>query len=147
MKKYQKKHKRIPKDIQFYDDQGHEVKYFIEHDDEGLSSNDFCPVICTTSTDKRRLLLKNDGHDFEVTDHITYQISSMNDISTKLKLGENLNVPPTKTEEDIVGKVTEFCEIVNRHSESPVLLSNVSLDLESQAQIDIVRKKNSTSRR
>ena len=41
MKKYQKKHKHIPKDIKIYDDQGQEVKYFIEHDDEGLSSNDF----------------------------------------------------------------------------------------------------------
>ena len=81
MKNYQKRHKRIPKQNKFYDDQGQEVKCFIEHDDEGLSSNDFYPVICTTSTDKRRLLQKNHGQDFEVTEHITNQISSMNDIS------------------------------------------------------------------
>ena len=65
-KNYQKKHKSIPKDIKFYDDQGQEVKYCIEHDDEGLSSNDFSPFYCTTSTDKPRLLLKNDGHDLRL---------------------------------------------------------------------------------
>ena len=41
MKKYQKKHKHIPKDKNFYDDQGEEVNYFIEHDDEGLPATDF----------------------------------------------------------------------------------------------------------
>ena len=141
MKKYQKKHKHIPKDIKFYDDQGQEVKYFIEHDDEGLSSNDFYPVLCTTSTDQRRLLLINDGHDFEVTEPITNQINSLNDISINFKLGENVNVPRTKIEKDTVRKVTEICEIVNSNTELPVQLSIFSLDLESQAQIDIVKKK------
>ena len=67
----------------------------------------------------------------------------MNDISTifKCKLGENVNVLRTKTEKDSVGKVAEICEIVNGNSEIPVLLSIFSLHLESQAQIDIVRKK------
>ena len=41
MKNYQKKHKRFPKYIKFYDAQGGEVKYFIQRDDEALSSNDF----------------------------------------------------------------------------------------------------------
>ena len=92
MKKYQKKHKHIPKDIKFYDNQGQEVKYFIEQDDEGLSSNAFYPVLCTTCTDQRRLVLINDGRDFEVTEPITNQSSSLNDISTNFKLGENVNV-------------------------------------------------------
>ena len=46
-----------------------------------------------------------------------------------------------KFEKDSVGKVTEFCEIVNPNNELPVLLSIFNLDLESQAQIDIVKKK------
>ena len=71
MKKYRKKHKHIPNDNKIYDDQEEKIKYFIEHDDEGLSSNDFYPVLCTTSTDRRRLLLTIDGHDFEVTEPIT----------------------------------------------------------------------------
>ena len=83
-------------DFNFYDDEGEEVKYFIEHDDEELSSKDFYPVLCTTSTDKRRLLLIYDGHDFEVTEPSENQISSLNDISTKFNLGENVNVPQTK---------------------------------------------------
>ena len=83
----------------------------------------FFPLICTTSTDKRRLLLKNGGHDFEVTEHITNQISSMNDISTNFKLGESLKVARTKIEEDSVGKVTETCEIVSPNNELSVLLS------------------------
>ena len=141
MKKYQKKHKHIPKDKKFFDDQGEEVKYFIEHDDEGLSSNDFYRVLFTTSIDKRRLLLINDGHYFEVAEPITNQISSLNDISTNFNLGENVNVPRTNIEKDSVGKVTEICETVNSNTEFFVLLSIFSLDLESQAKIDIFRKK------
>ena len=37
--------------------------------------------------------------------------------------------------------VIEIFEIVNPNTELPVLLSIFSLDLESQAQIDIVKKK------
>ena len=62
MKKYHKKPKRIPKVINFYDFHGEKVKYFIEHDDEGLSSNDFFSFVCTTRSVKQRILLKNDGH-------------------------------------------------------------------------------------
>ena len=131
MKKHQKKHEGIPKDINFYDDQGQGVKYFIEHDDEGLSSSDFCPVVCTTRTDKRRLRLKSDGQEFEVTEPITNQISSLIDIYTKFKLGENVSVPRTKNEKGSVGKVTEICEIVSLHKELAVLLSIFSLNLEN----------------
>ena len=141
MKKHQKNHKHIPKDIQFYDAPGQEVKYFIEHDVEGVSSNDFYPVLCTTSTDQRRFLLINDGHDFEVIEHITNQINSLNNISTNFKLGENVNVPRAKIEKESVRNVIEICEIVNPNTELPVLLSIISLDLEIQAQIDIVKKK------
>ena len=65
----------------------------------------------------------------------------MNDISTSFKLGGNVNVPQTKIERDSVGKLNEISEIVNPNNELPVLLSNFSLDQESQAQIDIVKKK------
>ena len=65
----------------------------------------------------------------------------MNDISTNFKLGENVNVPRTKIEKESGGKVIEICEIINPNTELPVLLSIFSLDLESQAQIDIVKKK------
>ena len=122
MKKYQKKHKRTRKDNKFYDHQGQEV-FFVEHDDEGLSSNDFYPVICTTSTDKRRLQLKNGGHEFEVTEPIKNQISSLNGISTNFKIGENVNVPRTKTEKDSDGNVTKICDLVDPNNELPVLIS------------------------
>ena len=65
----------------------------------------------------------------------------MNDISTNFKLGESLNVARTKIEEDSVEKVTETCEIVNPNNELCVLLSIFSVDLESQAQTDIVKNK------
>ena len=64
----------------------------------------------------------------------------MNDISTNFKLGENVNVPRTKLEKDSGGKVIEICEIVIPNTELPVLLSVFSLDLQSQAQINIVKK-------
>ena len=64
----------------------------------------------------------------------------MNDISTKFKLGQNVNVPQTKIDKDSVGKVTKICEIVNPNNQLIVLLSIFSLDLDSQAQNDIVQK-------
>ena len=93
-----------------------------------------------TSTDKRRFVLKNDGPDFEVTEPITSQFRSLDDISTNFKLGENVNDPRTKIEEDSVGQVTEICESVNPNNELPVLLSIFNPDLESYAKIDIVQK-------
>ena len=65
----------------------------------------------------------------------------MNDISTKFKLGRNVNIPQTKIEKDSVRKVTKICEIVNPNNQLIVLLSIFSLDLDSQAQNDIVKKK------
>ena len=48
--------------------------------------------------------------------------------------------PRQKIERYSFGKVTEICEIVNPNNEKPVLLSIFSLDLESLAQIDNVKK-------
>ena len=94
-----------------------------------------------TSTDKRQLLLIYDAHDFEVSEPSKNQISSLNVISIKFKLGEKLNVFRTKTEKDSFGKVTEIWETVNPNNEVPVLLEKFCLDLESLAQIDYVKKK------
>ena len=47
----------------------------------------------------------------------------------------------TKFEKDTGGKVIGICEIVSPNTELPVLLWIFSLDLKSQAQIDIVKKK------
>ena len=56
------------------------------------------------------------------------------------KLGEKLTVPRTKIERDSVGKVTGICHIVKPNIELAALLSIFSLDLQSQAQIHIVKK-------
>ena len=58
-----------------------------------------------------------------------------------MKTSENVNAPRTKIEKGSVRRVTEICEIVNRNTELPALLSILNLDLESPAQIDIVKKK------
>ena len=53
-----------------------EVNNIIKDKDDALSSDNFYPNICTTSRHKRRLLLKNDGHDFQITEPNTNQTNS-----------------------------------------------------------------------
>ena len=117
MVKYQKTTNSFQKKLRFFDEQGQEIKYFFEHDDEGINSNDLYPIFCRTSTGKRRLQLKIDGHEFEVTEPITTQISSLNAIFTNFKLGQNVNVPRTKIEIESAADVTAICEIVNPNKE------------------------------
>ena len=46
--KCQLKHKKIPKDIKFYDESGYEEKYFVLHDNEKGQKNDCYPIVKPT---------------------------------------------------------------------------------------------------
>ena len=58
--KHQLKHKKIPKDISFYDQNGNEEKYFVLHDNEKGNADDFYPILKETKTGLAKYTFKND---------------------------------------------------------------------------------------
>ena len=64
-RKHQLQHKKIPRDIEFYDEHGSPVTYRIQHDDNpNDKSNDFYPIHCHQGNDSQVLRLHNDGENF-----------------------------------------------------------------------------------
>ena len=60
--KHQLQHKKIPRDIEFYDEHGSPVTYRIQHDDNHNDTcNNFYPIHCQQGNDNR---LHNDGKNF-----------------------------------------------------------------------------------
>ena len=58
--KHQLKHKKIPRDIEFYDEPGSSITYRIQHD----TCNDFYPIHCQQGNDNKVLRLHNYGENF-----------------------------------------------------------------------------------
>ena len=59
------KHKKLPRDIELYDEHGSPVTYRIQHDDNPNDTcNDFYPIHCQQENDNRVLRLHNDGENF-----------------------------------------------------------------------------------
>ena len=64
---HQLQHKKIPKDISFFDKDGYEIKYTILHENLPEStSNDFYPIHCRQGQDERIIHLHNDGDSMAV---------------------------------------------------------------------------------
>lgn len=92
IKKHQLKHKRIPKEIKFYDENGSEIKYFIDHDeDEARTSNDFFPIISHQNNTTRTLM-------FEGPHQVPHEqklkkdnLSSITDINVCFQQGKEIN--------------------------------------------------------
>ena len=69
---HQVEHKKIPRDIQFFDEKGHQISYKINHEDTKADTcNAFYPIYCQQGKDHKILGLHNDGEN-----------SSLNSIST-----------------------------------------------------------------
>ena len=63
--KHQLQHKKIPRDIEFYDEHGSPVTYRIQHDDNlNDTCNDFYPIRCQQGNDNKILRLRKDGENF-----------------------------------------------------------------------------------
>ena len=62
---HQLQHKKLPRDIQFFDEHGQQVTYKISHDDTSAETcNDFYPIHCQQSKDQKILRLHSDGESF-----------------------------------------------------------------------------------
>ena len=81
--KHQLQHKRIPRDIEFYDEHGTPVTYQIQHEDNPNDTcNDFYPVKFTRGNEEKILRLQNDGEDFTVSSMLNeYPIISIQQAS------------------------------------------------------------------
>ena len=65
--KHQLNHKKIPGDIEFYDEIGSPVTYRIQHDDKPNDTcNNFYPIHCQQGNNNKVLLLHNDGEKFRL---------------------------------------------------------------------------------
>ena len=63
--KHQLQHRKIPRDIEFYDEHGSPVTYRIQHDDNPSDTcNDFHPIHCQQGNDNEVLRLHIDGENF-----------------------------------------------------------------------------------
>ena len=63
--KHQLNHKKIPRDIEFYDEHGSPVTYRIQHDDDPNDTcNDFYPIHCQQGNNNKVLRLHNHGENF-----------------------------------------------------------------------------------
>ena len=70
----QLQHKKLPRDIQFFDEHGQQTTYKFGHDDTCAEScNDFFAIHCQQGKDQKILRLHNDGENFP-----------LNSISTKI---------------------------------------------------------------
>ena len=65
---HQLRHKRIPRDIEFFDEHVSPVTYQIQHEDNPNDTcNDFYPIIYKRGNEEEILRLQNDGEDFNVS--------------------------------------------------------------------------------
>ena len=65
---HQLRHKRIPCDIEFFDEHGTPVTYQIQHEDNPTDTcNDFYPIRYKRGNEEKILRLQNDGEDFTVS--------------------------------------------------------------------------------
>ena len=89
--KFQPKHKKIPKDISFYDEHGNEKKHFILRDNEKGPADDFFPVLKQSITGVDKFIFKNDK--MIKQKHVNYQnrLCSINNISKDFSYGSSIN--------------------------------------------------------
>ena len=91
--KHQLQHKKIPRDIEFYDEHGSPVTYRIQYDNNPNDNcNDFYPIHCQQGNDNKFIRLHNDGDNFMLNslsnDFPTRTIQSATDC---FRLGRTIN--------------------------------------------------------
>ena len=90
---HQLRHKRIPLDIEFFDEHGTPVTYQIQHEDNPNDTcNDFYPIKYKRGNKLKFLRLKNDGEDFTVSSRLDeFPIISVQQASDCFRLGKFIN--------------------------------------------------------
>ena len=91
--KHQLQYKRIPRDIEFHDEQGTPVTYQIQHEDDlNDTCNDFYPKKYKRGNEEKMLRLQNDGEDFTVSSTLDeFPIISIQQASDCFRMGNIIN--------------------------------------------------------
>ena len=91
--KHQLQHKRIPRDIEFYDEHGGPVTYQIQHEDNPNDTcNDFYPIKYKRGNEEKILRLQNDDEDSTVSSMLEeFLIISVQQASDCCRMGRFIN--------------------------------------------------------
>ena len=90
---HQLRHKRIPRDIEFFDEHGTPVSYQIQHEDNPNDTcHDFYPISYKRGNEEKVLRLQNDGEDFTVSSLLDeFPIISVQQGSDCFRMGKFIN--------------------------------------------------------
>ena len=89
---HQLSHKENPKDIRFFNQSGHEVKYLIDHNSSADDGNDdFYPIVCTHLGETKTLHLKNDGTEMICTIFDSKSPKALFNVPDSFREGKNIN--------------------------------------------------------
>ena len=89
---HQLQHKRISRDIEFFDEHGTPVTYQIQHDNPNETCNDFYPKKYKRGNEDKILRLQNDGEDFTVSSMLAkFLIISVQQGSDCFRMGRFIN--------------------------------------------------------
>ena len=116
---HQLRHKRIPPDIEFFDEHGTPVIYQIQHEDNPNDTcNDFYPIKYKRVNEEKILRLQNDGEDFTVSSMLDeFLIISFQQASDCFRMGRFINQfrricgPETKSNASVNTSNTEYSSI------------------------------------
>ena len=114
--KHQLQHKRIPRDIEFYDEHSTPVTYQIQHEDKPNDTcNDFYPIKYKRGNEEKILRLQNDGEDFTVISMLDeFPIISIQQVPDCFRMGRFINqfrqicVPETQSNASMNPSNTEY---------------------------------------
>ena len=85
-------HKEIPEDIIFFNQNGHEVQYFIDHKSSADDKNDkFHPIVWNHQCETKTPHLKNDGTDMICTNFDLKSPKALFNVSHSSREGKNIN--------------------------------------------------------
>ena len=90
---HQLQHKKLPRDIQFFDEHGQQITYKINHDDTATETyNDFYPIHCQQGKDQKILRLHDDGENFSFYSISTeFATSSVQLAADCFRMGRTIN--------------------------------------------------------
>ena len=132
---HQLRHKRIPRDIEFFDEHGTPVTYQIQHEDNPNDTcNDFYPMKYKRGNDEKILRLQNDGEDFNISSMLDkFPIISVQQASDIFRIGKFTNL------DEYVGQRPNLNASVNTSN-----AEYSSIDSHSQYKDDVADLTNSS---
>ena len=116
---HQLRDKRIPRDIEFFDEHGTPVSYQIQHEDNPNDTcNDFYPNRYKLGNEEKILRLENDGEDFTVSSTLDdFPIFSVQQASDCFRMGIFINQfkqicgPETQSNASVISSNAEYSSI------------------------------------